>query len=312
MEPLEKPVEKIAHAQRSAYYGEEYPWMVAVIDLHVHAVEAGNQRGYHQHYGDCSHLLHDVVDIVGDDGGKRPKSGVEDVTVDIHGRYGLVKLYLDVFEKVLVAVVLIYVSETPDEHVVALQRCVEVYQSGLKTLKNEEVVVADAFLKLGARLGHALVDVAQILQVPVCRRIQKPDYEVGFRVDADSFAARMVYEVGDEVSVVIAEGEENLVIGDYAEGHGYVWRLAPRRFHGNAQNGQAPVAVVFHAAPFVRVGDAVEKVGRNVEVVKHEHHILLVGARHINPAVRRPALLLYEAIIITIKLSHLRAIWCRP
>lgn len=40
------------------------------VDRDVHTVEAGDEGGNHQDYGDRGHALHDGVHVVGNDGGE--------------------------------------------------------------------------------------------------------------------------------------------------------------------------------------------------------------------------------------------------
>ena len=58
----------------------------------VHAKEAGNQCGEHEHDADGGHGLHHGVSVVVDDAGVGVHCGVEDVGVDVSGLAGLVHL----------------------------------------------------------------------------------------------------------------------------------------------------------------------------------------------------------------------------
>ena len=54
-----------------------------IID-HIHSVEAGNQRWYHQNNRDGGHALHDGIHVVGDDGGKSIHRSGKDIAVNVH------------------------------------------------------------------------------------------------------------------------------------------------------------------------------------------------------------------------------------
>ena len=53
------------------------------VDRDVHTVEAGDEGGNHQDYGDRGHALHDGVHVVGNDGGECVHCTGQDIAIDI-------------------------------------------------------------------------------------------------------------------------------------------------------------------------------------------------------------------------------------
>ena len=54
------------------------------VDVHIHAIEAGDDGGYHQRDAEARHAFHDSIDVVGNNGGKSIHRSRENVTVNIH------------------------------------------------------------------------------------------------------------------------------------------------------------------------------------------------------------------------------------
>ena len=54
------------------------------VYIDIHAIEAGNERGYHEDNREAGHTLHDGIDIVGDDGSKSIHCPGEDVAVNVY------------------------------------------------------------------------------------------------------------------------------------------------------------------------------------------------------------------------------------
>ena len=68
------------------------------VDVHIHAVETGYQRGNHQCNTEACHTFHDGIHIVGDDGGEGVHGSRQDITVDVHGIVCLLQLDDHVFQ----------------------------------------------------------------------------------------------------------------------------------------------------------------------------------------------------------------------
>ena len=51
------------------------------VDVHIHAVETGYQRGNHQCNAEACHTFHDGIHIVGDDGGEGVHGSRQNITV---------------------------------------------------------------------------------------------------------------------------------------------------------------------------------------------------------------------------------------
>ena len=114
----------------------------------------------------------------------------------------------------------------------------------------------------------------------------------------------MLDEVGQQFRAVVADGDDDVVVGDDADGHGDEGNLRVAALHGDAQDGQQPVAFGFGAGTFVRVGDVLQKRFGYVEFLGQELEIVIVGAFYIYPAVGCPHRLLYEAVFAVEILSH--------
>ena len=59
------------------------------MDVYVHAIETGDDGGYHQGDTEARHAFHDVVHVVRDDGSKSIHCASEDVAIDVHRVVGL-------------------------------------------------------------------------------------------------------------------------------------------------------------------------------------------------------------------------------
>lgn len=114
----------------------------------------------------------------------------------------------------------------------------------------------------------------------------------------------MLDEVGQQLRAVVADGDDDVVVGDDADGHGDEGNLRVAALHGDAQDGQQPVAFGLGAGPFVGVGNVFQEGFGYVEFAGQELEIVRVGAFYIYPAVGRPHRLLYEAVFAVEILSH--------
>ena len=114
---------------------------------------------------------------------------------------------------------------------------------------------------------------------------------------------------------MIAHGNNDFVVGDDADGHGDKRNLWLVALHGDAQDGEQPVAFGFGAWPFVGIGNVFEERFGNIQFTGQELEIVVVGAFYVYPAARCPHWLLYEAVFAVEILSHrsgppfLRCVW---
>ena len=118
----------------------------------------------------------------------------------------------------------------------------------------EEILVADALLQFLFGGGYIVVDLFQILKEPDGGRVDNPQDQVQFVVDNNAFAARMLDEVGYQLRMVVADGDDDPVIGDDADGDSDERDTTLVALHGNTQDGQQPVALGFRTRAFVHVG----------------------------------------------------------
>ena len=138
------------------------------MDVYVHAVETGDYSGYHQCDAEARHAFHDVVHVVRDNGGKGIHRASEDVTVDVHRVVGLAQLDDGVVQQFHVqhASVLENVLQTAYQYLVAADRGVEVNERFLELHQTQQVFVADTLFQFFFGVGHFVVDLLQVLQVP--------------------------------------------------------------------------------------------------------------------------------------------------
>lgn len=88
-EPHERPCRQ---GGRQQYNQQEGMGEGIQVDVHVHAIEAGDDGGYHQRDAEARHAFHDVVHVVRDDGGEGVHRAGQDVAVDVHRVVGLAQL----------------------------------------------------------------------------------------------------------------------------------------------------------------------------------------------------------------------------
>ena len=138
------------------------------MDVHVHAIETGDDGGYHQCDAEARHAFHDVVHVVRDNGGKGIHRASEDVTVDVHRVVGLAQLDDGVVQQFHVqhASVLENVLQTAYQYLVAADRGVEVNERFLELHQTQQVFVADTLFQFFFGVGHFVVDLLQVLQEP--------------------------------------------------------------------------------------------------------------------------------------------------
>ena len=65
-------------------------WKSFQVYIHVHTVETGYQRRYHQGNGKACHAFHDSIHVVGNDGSESIHCPCKDVAVDV---YRVVRLF---------------------------------------------------------------------------------------------------------------------------------------------------------------------------------------------------------------------------
>lgn len=276
------------------------------VDVHIHAIEAGDDGGYHQRDAEARHAFHDVVHVVRDDGGEGVHRAGQDVAVDIHRVAGLPQFDDGVLQQFHVQhpAVLEDVLQPAYHHFVAADGGVEVDQCLLQLHQAQQVFVADAFLQFLFGVGHVVVYLLQVLQEPDGRGVDEAQDEVQLVVHADALAERVPDEVGYQLRVVIADGDDDFVVGDDADGHGDERNLRVAALHGDAQDGQQPVAFGLGAGPFVGVGNVFQEGFGYVEFAGQELEIVRVGAFYVYPAVGCPHRLLHEAVFAVEILSH--------
>lgn len=227
LEPLDFPEDNECHGRQQ--YREEdnqREGMRYLLDVNVdvHAIEAGDERGHHEHNREAGHAFHDGVHVVRDDGGEGVHRAGEDVAVNIHHVVGLPQLNHHVVEQLRVLVVLFVenLGQFADHHFVASNRGVEVYEALLQVHQSQQVFVADAPLQLLLGRAHLVVNLLQVLEVPHGRRVDEPQDKLVFVGHRNLLAAGMLDEVGNHVGRAVADRNENLVVGDDADGHGGV------------------------------------------------------------------------------------------
>lgn len=276
------------------------------MDVHVHAIEAGDDGGYHQRDAEARHAFHDVVHIVRDDGGKGVHRACQDVAVDVHRVVGLAQLDDGVVQQLHVqqAGVLEDVLQAAYQHLVAADGGVEVNERFLKFHQTQQVFVADALLQFLFGVGHFVVDLLQVLQEPDGRGVDEAQDEVQLVVYGDALAARVLDEVGQQLRAVIADGDNDVVVGDDADGYRDEGNLRVAALHGDTQDGEQPVAFGFGTGPFVGVGDVFKERFGYVQFAGEELEIVLVGAFYVYPAAGCPHWLLHEAVFAVEILSH--------
>ena len=302
-EPHERPCRQ---GGRQQYNQQEGMGEGIQVDVHIHAIEAGDDGGYHQRDAEARHAFHDVVHVVRDDGGEGVHRAGQDVAVDVHRVVGLAQLDDGVVQQLHVqhAGVLEDVLQPAYQHFVAADGGIEVNQRLLQLHQSQQVFVADALLQLFFGVGHFVVDLLQVLQEPDGRGVDEAQDEVQLVVHGDALAARVLDEVGQQLRAVIADGDDDVVVGDDADGHGDEGNLRVAALHGDAQDGQQPVAFGLGAGPFVGVGNVFQEGFGYVKFASQELEIVVVGAFYVYPAVGCPHRLLHEAVFAVEILSH--------
>ena len=276
------------------------------VHVHVHAVEAGDECGDHQHDAEAGHALHDGVDVVRDDGGEGIHRARQDVAVDVDGVDRLLQLDEHVVQQSHVQIVRVLedVFQATNHHFVATDTGVEVDQRFLQLHQSQQVLVADALLQLFLCLGHDIVDLFQVFQEPHGRRIDDAQDEVQLVVDGDTLALGVRHEVRHHLCAVVADGDDDFVIGDDADGHGDEGDVRLVVLHGYAEDGQQPVALGVGAWAFVHVGNVRQESFGHVQLLRQEVEVVVVRALHVHPAVGCPFGLLGEAVFAEEVSSH--------
>lgn len=276
------------------------------MDVYVHAVETGDYSGYHQCDAEARHAFHDVVHVVRDDGSKSIHCASEDVAVDVHRVVGLAQFDDGVVQQLHVqhAGVLEDVLQAAYQYLVAADRGVEVNERFLELHQTQQVFVADTLFQFFFGVGHFVVDLLQVLQEPYGRGVDEAQNQFQLVVHADVLAARMLDEVWQQLCLVIADGDYDVVVGNDADGHGNEGNLRIAALHGDAQDGEQPVAFGFGTRPFVGVGNVFEERFGNVQLAGEELKIVVVGAFYVYPAIGRPQRFLNETIFAVEILSH--------
>ena len=276
------------------------------VDVHIHAIEAGDDGGYHQRDAEARHAFHDVVHVVRDDGGEGVHRAGQDVAVDVHRVVGLAQLDDGIVQQFHVqqAGVLEDVLQPAYQHLVAADGGVEVDQCLLELHQSQQVFVADALLQFLFGVGHLVVDLLQVLQEPDGRGVDEAQDEVQLVVHGDALAARVLDEVGQQLRAVIADGNNDVVVGNDADGHRDEGNLRITALHGDAEDGEQPVAFGFGTGPFVGIGDVFKERFGYVQFAGEELEIVLVGAFYVYPAAGCPHWLLHEAVFAVEILSH--------
>ena len=114
----------------------------------------------------------------------------------------------------------------------------------------------------------------------------------------------MLDEVWKQFRTVIADGDNDVVVGDDADGHGDEGNLRVAALHGDAQDGEQPVAFGFGTRPFVGVGNVFEERFGNVQLAGEELEIVVIGAFYVYPAIGCPQRFLNETVFAVEILSH--------
>ncbi len=139
-------------------------------------------------------------------------------------------------------------------HFIATDGSVEVDQRLLQLHQLQEIFVADAFFQLFFGGGHIVVYLFQILQEPDGGRVDDSQNQIQFIVDDYVLPACVLDEVRYQLRVVIADRNDDSVIGDNADGHGDERHAALVALHRDAEDGQQPVVFCFRTRALVHVG----------------------------------------------------------
>lgn len=94
----------------------------------------------------------------------------------------------------------------------------------------------------------------QILQEPDGGRVDDSQNQIQFIVDDYVLPACVLDEVRYQLRVVIADRNDDSVIGDNADGHGDERHAALVALHRDAEDGQQPVVFCFRTRALVHVG----------------------------------------------------------
>lgn len=273
-------------------------------DVDVHAVEAGNERGHHQHDRDGRHALHDLIHVVGDDRGIGVHRAGQYFGVDVGGVLGLANLDLHILEQVAVGHIGEDMAETLDEHLVALQRRAEVDQRLLQAHKSQQVRVLHRPLELLRRFLHPRVDNLQKLQKPEGRRIDDAQHKVALTGDGNLPAAPVDDEVVDNLVGVVADGDGDVGTGDDGDGDSVDGRVGGLGARGNTHNGEHPLAVALDARPLVDVvGVGQDEIG-DMERLSQKGKVVIVRTFHTDPAAGLPDIRFLEGLFCDDILPH--------
>ena len=224
--------------------------------IHIHAVKAGYQCGYHQCDGEARHAFHDGVHVIGYDGGEGVHRSRKDVTVNVHRVVRLFQLYHDVLQQFQVEIVGILedILQPSYHNFVSSDGSVEVYERLLQLHQLKKVFVTDTLFQFLFGGGYIVINLLQVFQEPYGRGVYDSQNQRQLIVDDDTFAAGMLYEVRYQFGVMIAHGNDDVVVCDNTDGHSDKRDAVLAALHGNTQDSQQPVAFRLRTRALIRIG----------------------------------------------------------
>ena len=161
------------------------------VDRDVHTVEAGDEGGNHQDYGDRGHALHDGVHVVGNDGGECVHCTGQDIAIDIDREVRLFQFCFHIFHQFVVHIdrFLEDALQFGEHHFITTDGCVEVNHALFQLHQTKQVFITDTFFQRLFGMRHLVVDLFQVFQEPYGGRMDQTQNQVIFVTYDDLFAA---------------------------------------------------------------------------------------------------------------------------
>ena len=143
-------------------------WKSFQVYIHVHTVETGYQRRYHQGNGKACHAFHDSIHVVGNNGSESVHCPCKDVAVDVYRVVRLFQFDNNILQQFQIKIVRVLedVFQPSYHDFVAADGSIEVHQRFLQFHQLEKVFVADALFQFLFGGGHIVIDLFQIFQEP--------------------------------------------------------------------------------------------------------------------------------------------------
>ena len=118
----------------------------------------------------------------------------------------------------------------------------------------KKVFITDTLFQFFFGGGYVVVDLFQIFQEPYGRGIYDSQNQRQLIVDGNAFAAGVLYEVRYQFGVVIAYGNDDIIVCNDAYGHCDERNSMLAALHRDTKYGQQPVTFRLRTRAFVRIG----------------------------------------------------------